>query len=413
MVRMTEPQLPVFTAPRHSGSNGDAALQTAALNSAFSGHSTVRKLRHHGASLHVDDGSDDGFLQLQEQGVGSLHPPRRRGGAASHDPLLFDAAGGAATATSAAGAAAGAAAAAAGAGAAASGATSLAGAAGGSPASGTGRRRPRHVHVKNPVCRMLVLCLRVVARCCFRLYRMRRRSKVQLLLCVMLCGVLVLQFAQLSSLFSLRYGPMLVQWLSPQTGAGGSRDSTSFVLFDRTDDPGGPPKRITMLDLSLSPAFCQNTKQGWDLLADDRGRLCSRGLVQDSTDAMPGCCPDGDVTGFQRYTCDGCDPLYNCCSQYEVCVSCCLDPARVRGGVPSCVWLATGAVFGRLRSPLLSPFFRSDRCFKPCCRLAPTRRTFRRPRRLRCAGSSAARRQDPPPTKTRTCNPTSTSTTRP
>jgi len=31
---------------------------------------------------------------------------------------------------------------------------------------------------------------------------------------------------------------------------------------------------------------------------------------------------------FNRYACDACDPASNCCSIYEFCVSCCMNPTN-------------------------------------------------------------------------------------
>ncbi|EDO39698.1 predicted protein, partial [Nematostella vectensis] len=66
---------------------------------------------------------------------------------------------------------------------------------------------------------------------------------------------------------------------------------------------------------------CRNSVQGPSLIVDERGYLCSRKDLSAS-----GCChSDGETT--HRYNCESCQ-VNNCCSIYENCVSCCLDPKQ-------------------------------------------------------------------------------------
>ncbi|CAN0326825.1 unnamed protein product [Lampetra planeri] len=73
--------------------------------------------------------------------------------------------------------------------------------------------------------------------------------------------------------------------------------------------PGGPPGR------------CRNSVQGRMLLTDERGFVCERRAVLPS-----GCCNDS-APGSAQYSCQGCQPN-GCCSIYEHCVSCCLQPEQ-------------------------------------------------------------------------------------
>ena len=65
--------------------------------------------------------------------------------------------------------------------------------------------------------------------------------------------------------------------------------------------------------------LCRNTRQGRDMITDDRGYTCAR----DHRVTLTGCCP---ISSAARYTCAHC--LSHCCQQYEHCVSCCMKPAN-------------------------------------------------------------------------------------
>lgn len=72
---------------------------------------------------------------------------------------------------------------------------------------------------------------------------------------------------------------------------------------------------------SLSVTSCRNSVQGKYLMADDRGYLCKRIDVQAN-----GCC--NLTSSFTtRYSCDTCN-TEGCCSVYENCISCCLNPNK-------------------------------------------------------------------------------------
>jgi len=62
---------------------------------------------------------------------------------------------------------------------------------------------------------------------------------------------------------------------------------------------------------------CKNTVQGEHFVADDAGRVCRRATFEAST----GCCKTAELDA-----CENCDPESKCCSEFEMCVSCCLQP---------------------------------------------------------------------------------------
>ena len=66
---------------------------------------------------------------------------------------------------------------------------------------------------------------------------------------------------------------------------------------------------------------CRNSVQGKQLLADEQGYVCERPDL-----LTGGCCnPQGLTT--QHYICESCLDN-NCCSVYEHCISCCLQPDK-------------------------------------------------------------------------------------
>ncbi|XP_044500768.1 uncharacterized protein LOC123221870 isoform X2 [Mangifera indica] len=68
--------------------------------------------------------------------------------------------------------------------------------------------------------------------------------------------------------------------------------------------------------------LCRTTVQGRYLLSDDNGYVCDAL----SLDPQSHCCP---VKG-EKFSCQGCDLLSQCCNSYEFCVSCCVNPARTQ-----------------------------------------------------------------------------------
>ncbi|OAE18799.1 hypothetical protein AXG93_2396s1520 [Marchantia polymorpha subsp. ruderalis] len=70
---------------------------------------------------------------------------------------------------------------------------------------------------------------------------------------------------------------------------------------------------------------CNSTVQGRHLRSDDRGYVCSVKNI----DPRTGCCADST----KQYSCSGCNMGSQCCTDYEYCVSCCLDPLRTSSEV--------------------------------------------------------------------------------
>ncbi|XP_071446260.1 SREBP regulating gene protein [Hetaerina americana] len=72
---------------------------------------------------------------------------------------------------------------------------------------------------------------------------------------------------------------------------------------------------------SIKVTTCRNSVQGKVLIVDDRGYICSRSDV-----LANGCC-NNESDNTKRYACDTCREN-GCCSIYEYCISCCLDPNK-------------------------------------------------------------------------------------
>lgn len=68
---------------------------------------------------------------------------------------------------------------------------------------------------------------------------------------------------------------------------------------------------------------CRNSVQGKLLITDDLGYICERRHV-----LVNGCC-NIEAPSTKLYSCDSCLPN-GCCSVYEACVSCCLQPNKQR-----------------------------------------------------------------------------------
>uniref|UniRef100_A0A8B9XFH0 SREBP regulating gene protein n=1 Tax=Bos mutus grunniens TaxID=30521 RepID=A0A8B9XFH0_BOSMU len=66
---------------------------------------------------------------------------------------------------------------------------------------------------------------------------------------------------------------------------------------------------------------CRNSIQGKHLITDELGYVCERRDL-----LVNGCC-NVNVPGTKQYCCDGCLSS-GCCSAYEYCVSCCLQPNK-------------------------------------------------------------------------------------
>ncbi|KAF6206187.1 hypothetical protein GE061_017415 [Apolygus lucorum] len=99
--------------------------------------------------------------------------------------------------------------------------------------------------------------------------------------------------------------------------SGDDIDSIKFKNFDSLiwhsdqDDFGNSSSKLTT---------CRNSVQGMTLVVDDRGYVCSRFHVLPT-----GCCDQSKNP--VRYSCDTCKDN-GCCSIYENCVSCCMQPNK-------------------------------------------------------------------------------------
>ncbi|XP_028904735.1 SREBP regulating gene protein [Ornithorhynchus anatinus] len=68
-------------------------------------------------------------------------------------------------------------------------------------------------------------------------------------------------------------------------------------------------------------ARCRNSVQGKRLITDELGHVCERKHLLGN-----GCC-DSEASGTRLFSCEGC-LSHGCCSVYEHCVSCCLQPGK-------------------------------------------------------------------------------------
>lgn len=72
---------------------------------------------------------------------------------------------------------------------------------------------------------------------------------------------------------------------------------------------------------SHSSNQCRNSVQGKLLITDELGYICER------KDMLTNGCCNIEVPSTKQYSCDSCSPS-GCCSVYEACVSCCLQPNK-------------------------------------------------------------------------------------
>ncbi|KAM4648887.1 SREBP regulating gene protein isoform 1-T1 [Amazona ochrocephala] len=73
---------------------------------------------------------------------------------------------------------------------------------------------------------------------------------------------------------------------------------------------------------------CRNSVQGKLLITDELGYICERKDL-----LVNGCC-NVNVPSTKLYSCESCLPN-GCCSVYEYCVSCCLQPSKVQRCSPA------------------------------------------------------------------------------
>jgi len=101
-----------------------------------------------------------------------------------------------------------------------------------------------------------------------------------------------------------------------------------FVIFSsRQSSPqqtAAPHNKWSLLDAKDNNALCKNTAQGKLFITDNKGHVCTRDVLNSVT----GCCPESKDTNIDRFSCNSCEKPRNCCSIYEFCVSCCLNPSE-------------------------------------------------------------------------------------
>ncbi|XP_055945320.1 SREBP regulating gene protein-like [Argiope bruennichi] len=124
----------------------------------------------------------------------------------------------------------------------------------------------------------------------------------------------------LAALFTLSFCYCLIHWL-PENEELMSDDnmvqplnlpSQSFKWHTSWDKTNHSNSKITS---------CRNSVQGKILIADDKGFVCPRQDVLSN-----GCC-NIDSPSTSRYSCESCHDN-GCCSIYEYCISCCLQPEK-------------------------------------------------------------------------------------
>lgn len=93
------------------------------------------------------------------------------------------------------------------------------------------------------------------------------------------------------------------------------------VNIDQEESSDPPIFEWISLDNISSLEQCRNSQQGSAWIVDELGFVCSLDNLLSS-----GCCDNSSPT-TNRFSCLNCLPV-GCCSLYEICVSCCLDPDK-------------------------------------------------------------------------------------
>nr|CAG4638624.1 EOG090X0AGU [Cyclestheria hislopi] len=127
------------------------------------------------------------------------------------------------------------------------------------------------------------------------------------------------------------------------------------------------------------PSLCRNSVQGKVLISDDKGYVCNRHNL------MPNGCCKPETEGTKRYSCDTCQSN-GCCSIYEYCISCCLQPDKkeVLQGV-------LGKAAGSLNLLLTSVTDHFELCLTKCRTSSQSvqhENSYRDPRAKHCYGES-------------------------
>lgn len=81
-------------------------------------------------------------------------------------------------------------------------------------------------------------------------------------------------------------------------------------------------------------AHCWHTFQSASIVTDEDGFFCRRNSL------LPNGCCDRISKTTSKFSCLSCQDN-NCCSIYEHCVSCCQNPLKVNGTIPTKYWQVT------------------------------------------------------------------------
>jgi hypothetical protein len=103
------------------------------------------------------------------------------------------------------------------------------------------------------------------------------------------------------------------------TAATKDRDTRS--RFTQTTHP---QRKLSWTQQGRNGTSCRRA-EGKKYVVDDRGFVCSRSLVNYTTN----CCQEGQMENkalpVWKFNCGDCDIESHCCHHYEFCVSCCLS----------------------------------------------------------------------------------------
>ncbi|XP_057367799.1 SREBP regulating gene protein-like [Daphnia carinata] len=138
-------------------------------------------------------------------------------------------------------------------------------------------------------------------------------------------------------------------------------------------------------DTNSKPVSCRNSVQGKALIADNKGYVCGRHNV------MPNGCCKPETDGTKHYSCETCHNN-GCCSIYEYCISCCLQPDK-----KEVLQDVLGKAAGTLNLLLTSVTDHFELCLTKCRTSSQSvqhENSYRNPRAKHCYGEA------PPPLET-------------
>nr|CAG4636385.1 EOG090X0AGU [Eubosmina coregoni]SVE69960.1 EOG090X0AGU [Eubosmina coregoni] len=138
-------------------------------------------------------------------------------------------------------------------------------------------------------------------------------------------------------------------------------------------------------DTKTKPTSCRNSVQGKALIADDKGFVCNR------QNMLPNGCCKPDTEGTKHFSCETCHNN-GCCSIYEYCISCCLQPDK-----KEVLQDVLGKAAGTLNLLLASVTDHFELCLTKCRTSSQSvqhENSYRNPRAKHCYG------EQPPPLET-------------